>query len=86
MHRDGVDYVLVVLVDRSNIALGTTTIHGADGSLLGSFTLTQALDSALVDDARVFHGVTPVTPLDPGAPSHRDVLVVTFRRSDVGAS
>ena len=86
VHRDGVDYVLVVLVDRSNIALGTTTIHGADGSLLGSFTLTQALDSALVDDARVFHGVTPVTPLDPGAPSHRDVLVVTFRRSDVGAS
>ena len=76
----------MVLVDRSNIARGTTTIHGADGSLLGRFTLTQALDSALVDDARVFHGVTPVTPLDPEAPSHRDVLVVTFRRSDVGAS
>jgi len=54
--------------------------------LLGSFTLTQALDSALVDDARVFHGVTPVTPLDPGAPSHRDVLVVTFRRSGSGTS
>lgn len=81
VHRDGVDYVLVLLVDRANIASGTTTIHAADGTLLGSFTLTHALDSALVDDARVFHGVTPVTPLDPAAPSHRDVLVVTFRRS-----
>ena len=60
--------------------------HTANGTLLGSFTLTQALDSALVDDARVFHGVTPVTPLDPGAPSHRDVLVVTFRRSGSGTS
>jgi hypothetical protein len=86
VHRDGVDYVLVVLVDRANIASGTTTIHTADGKLLGSFTLTQALDSALVDDARVFHGVTPVTPVDPAAPSHRDVLVVTFRRSGVGTS
>jgi len=54
--------------------------------LLGSFTLSRALDSALVDDARVFHGVTPVTPLDPEAASHRDVLVVTFRRSGSGTS
>jgi hypothetical protein len=86
VHRDGVDYVLVLLVARANIASGTTTIHTADGTLLGSFTLTQALDSALVDDARVFHGVTPVTPLDLETPSHRDVLVVTFRRSGACAS
>lgn len=80
VHRDGVDYVLVLMVDRRNIASGTTTIHSADGTELGSFTLTAALDAALVDDARVFHGVTPVTALDPGQPSHRDVLVVTLKR------
>lgn len=82
VHRDGVDYVLVLLINRQNIASGTTTIHSADGTLLGSFTLTHALDAALVDDARVFHGVTPVTPLDPAVPSHRDVLVVTLRGVD----
>jgi len=80
VHRDGVDYVLVLLIDRLNIASGTTTIHAADGKLLGSFTLTHALDAALVDDSRVFHGVTPVEPEDPAEASHRDVLVVTFRR------
>jgi hypothetical protein len=79
VHRDGVDYVLVLLIDRENIERGTTTIHAADRSLLGSFTLTHALDAALVDDARVFHGVTAVTPLDPSKPAHRDVLVVTFK-------
>lgn len=79
VHRDGVDYVLVLLVDRENIERGTTTIHAADRSLLGSFTLTHALDAALVDDARVFHGVTAVTPVDPARPAHRDVLVVTFK-------
>ena len=47
---------------------------------LGSFTLTDPLDSAVTDDNRVYHGVTPVTPLDPARPGHRDVLVVTFRR------
>lgn len=79
IHRDGVDFVLVLLIDRLNIARGTTTIHAPDRRLLGSFTLAQPLDAALLEDARVLHGVTPVMPLDPARPAHRDVLVVTFR-------
>jgi hypothetical protein len=79
LHRDGVDYVLVLMIDRTNIASGTTTIHGLDKAELGSFTLTRPLDAALVNDRRVYHGVTAVQPLDPAAPAHRDVLVVTFR-------
>lgn len=80
MHRDGVDYVLVLLVNRTNIASGMTSVHDLAGNTLGDFTLTAPLDAALVDDARVMHGVTPVEPLDPGKPGYRDVLVVTFRR------
>ncbi|MGO4781129.1 2OG-Fe dioxygenase family protein, partial [Lysobacter sp. 2RAB21] len=86
VHRDGVDYVLVLLIDRHNIVSGTTTIHDGDRRLLGSFTLTAPLDAALVDDARVFHGVTAVTPLDPEREAHRDVLVVTFRGEGTPAS
>lgn len=86
VHRDGVDYVLVLLIDRQNILSGTTSIHAEDGSELGSFTLTAPLDAALVDDSRVFHGVTAVTPLDPALPAHRDVLVVTLRAKDSSAS
>jgi hypothetical protein len=80
MHRDGVDYVLVLLVNRTNIASGVTSVHDLAGKELGEFTLTQPFDAALVDDARVMHGVTPVERLDPEAPGYRDVLVVTFRR------
>ena len=80
LHRDGVDWVLVLLVARENIASGQTTIHDLQQRPLGSFTLTEPLDAALVDDGRVYHGVTPVEPLDPALPAHRDVLVVTFRR------
>ncbi|HVJ54944.1 MAG TPA: 2OG-Fe dioxygenase family protein [Aliidongia sp.] len=78
-HRDGVDYVLVLLIDRQNIKSGVTTIEALDHRPLGSFTLTNPMDAALVEDARVYHGVTAVEPLDPSLPGHRDVLVVTFR-------
>lgn len=81
LHRDGVDHVLVLLVNRTNIASGMTSVHDLAGNALGHFTLTEPLDAALVDDARVMHGVTPVEPLDPEKPGFRDVLVVTFRRS-----
>ncbi len=80
MHRDGVDWVLVLLVRRQNVASGETTVADLRGQALGSFVLTEPLDAALVDDARVFHGVTPILPLDPAAPAWRDVLVLTFRR------
>ena len=79
MHRDGVDWVLVLLVKRHNIRSGTTTISDLDKRSLGSFTLTDAFDSALVDDSRVYHGVTPIEPIDASKPAYRDVLVVTFR-------
>ncbi len=82
LHRDGVDYVLVLLIRRHNIAQGTTTIHALDHRLLGSFTLTDPFDAALVNDAQVYHGVTLVEPIDPTASAFRDVLVVTFRRRD----
>jgi hypothetical protein len=85
VHRDGVDFVTVMLVDRVNIASGTTTMHALDGRELGSFTLTQACDAALVDDNRVMHGVTPVQPVERAKPAWRDVLVVTYRRRTAGA-
>jgi hypothetical protein len=78
IHRDGVDFALVLLVRRENVASGTTTVHDLAGKMLGSFTLTEPFDAAIVDDARVMHGVTPVVPLDPSRRGYRDVLVATF--------
>ena len=79
VHRDGVDWVLVLLVNRVNIESGTTTVHDMEDRTLGNFTLAAPLDAALVDDNRVKHGVTAVTPTDATRPAWRDVLVVTFR-------
>jgi hypothetical protein len=81
LHRDGVDWVLVLLITRENIAEGLTTIYDANRRPLGSFTLSAAFDAAFVDDSRVYHGVTAVAPIDAARAAYRDVLVVTFRRA-----
>lgn len=81
VHRDGVDWVIVMLVARENVSAGVTGIFDPAGASLGAFTLTQPLDAVFIDDNRVFHGVTAIEPVDPNKPAYRDVLVVTFRKS-----
>lgn len=78
VHRDGVDFVLVVMIQRHNVRQGTTLIHDAAGNRVGEFTLERPLDMAWVDDHRVWHGVTPVEPEDPTQAAWRDVLVLTW--------
>lgn len=79
VHRDGVDFVLVMMVKRVNISSGTTTMHDLELNTLDSFTLTAPLDCAIVNDKRCMHGVTPIEPVDSSQLAHRDVLVATFR-------
>lgn len=79
MHRDGVDFVIVVMIKRVNIKSGATTIFNLDNRLVGEFMLRDSFDMALVNDRRVYHGVTPITQLEPQAEAFRDVLVITFK-------
>jgi len=80
VHRDGVDFVIVVMIKRVNIESGATTIYNLDNQLVGEFTLLETFDMAIVNDKKVYHGVTPVTQLDPGEEAYRDVLVMTFKQ------
>lgn len=80
IHRDGVNFVLMAMVRRQNVVNGSTTIYDLDKLRLDDFTLQQPLDLAIVNDERVFHGVTPIVQLDVTKPAWRDVLVVTYKR------
>jgi hypothetical protein len=80
VHHDGVDYVLIGMIARTNLVGGETLITDDAGAELARFTLLDRLDTAFVDDARVMHGVTPVAPMDEAMPSCRDVLVITWKR------
>jgi hypothetical protein len=78
-HRDGVDFVIVVMIKRVNIDSGATTIFDVDNHQVGEFMLRESFDMVLVNDTRVYHGVTPITQIDPDAEAYRDVLVITFK-------
>ena len=82
VHRDGVDFVIVVMIKRVNIDSGATTIYDLDNRLVGEFMLRDAFDTVLVNDRKLFHGVTPITQIDPDEEAFRDVLVITFKNRD----
>ena len=84
VHRDGVDFVIVVMIKRVNIESGATRIYDLDNQLVGEFTMLNTFDMALVNDRRVYHGVTPIEQLDASQEAYRDVLVITFRAKENG--
>jgi hypothetical protein len=76
-HRDGVDYVAVVLIDRIHVRGGESRVFEAEGPAGIRFTLLEPGSAILLDDARVIHETTPLQP--DGASGHRDTLVLTWR-------
>jgi hypothetical protein len=77
-HRDGVDFVAVILVHREHVRGGETRVFQVDSPLGVRFTLTEPWSALLMDDARVIHETTPIQPA--GRNGWRDTLVLTYRR------
>jgi hypothetical protein len=83
-HRDGVSFVMMLMVHRLNVAGGETIIYDLEDRRVDEFTLTNPLEMVLVNDERVRHGVSPITSFNPDKPGYRDVFVATFRhKSDL---
>lgn len=76
-HRDGVDFVAVLLVARHNIKGGETRIFEAASSGGKRFTMCEPWTLLLLDDAAVIHESTPIQPT--GENGYRDTLVLTWR-------
>jgi hypothetical protein len=78
-HRDGVDFVAVVLVRRRDVKGGETRVFEADGEQGVRFEMREPWSALLLDDARVIHETTPIQP--DGPQPHRDTLVLTYRQA-----
>lgn len=76
-HRDGVDFVAILLVAREHVSGGESRIFDAEGTHGQRFTLSEPWTFILLDDQRVIHEATPIQPTAAGG--HRDTLVLTFR-------
>ncbi len=77
-HRDGVDFVVVMLISRQAVKGGESRVFEAEGPHGLRFLMTEPLTTLLLDDRRVVHETTPIQPSGEGL-GHRDTLVLTYR-------
>jgi hypothetical protein len=80
-HRDGVDFVAVILINRHGIKGGETRVFEVNSPAGQRFTMTEPWTLLLLDDERVIHESTPIQPIgaEGSGASYRDTLVLTFR-------
>ncbi len=79
-HRDGVAFVVVMLVARHGVKGGETRVFDANGPQGVRFLMREPLTALLLDDARVIHETTPIFPDHAdGEQGYRDTLVLTYR-------
>jgi len=77
-HRDGVDFVAVILAARHRVRGGESRVFEAGGPRGIRFVMDEPWSAVLLEDASVVHETTPIRPDGPDA--HRDTLVLTYRR------
>ena len=84
MHRDGVDYVLTLFIDRTGADGGESSVYLAeDRSRIAAIQLGLPGEYLFVDDRKLLHDVTGLS-LKPGCElGHRDVLIAMF--TDISA-
>ncbi len=80
IHRDGADFILIMLLQRHNIIGGVSHIYSDDKKLQFGAVLEQLGDAVLLDDRKVWHGVSEIYSLDKKNSGYRDVLVLTFHK------
>jgi len=66
------------LIGRQNAKSGANTVYDNDSNPLETCTLLQPMDSIIVWDPHVMHGVSPIKPENPSESAIRDVLVIGY--------
>ena len=80
VHKDGADYIFIMLMQRHNIEGGISGLYDNDRNLIEQGALENLGDLALLNDKAVYHGVSEISVVDKSKNGHRDVLVLTFHQ------
>ena len=80
IHRDGADFILIMLLKRHNIIGGVSHVYDSDKKLVFGAVLDEFSDTILIDDRKVWHGVSEIYSQDDSKEGYRDVLVLTFHK------
>ena len=78
VHQDGTDFLTLHLMRRENVEGAESSIYDLDMNLLFKWTMREPMDSFIIEDPRVFHGVTPIAPADGRGRAVRDLMGIDF--------
>lgn len=78
IHRDGVAYIVMMLVARKDVSGGANTLYDNARTPLLTRTLTNPGDYIFLDDRTCMHSASPVQVAPPAAQGHRDMFFLEF--------
>jgi hypothetical protein len=78
IHQDGTDFLTLHLVRRHNVEGAESTIYDLGRKPIACHTMREPLDSFILEDPRVMHGVTPLHSADGRTAGARDLLGLDF--------
>jgi len=78
VHRDGVDYVSITLINRHNIQGGINRIYHQNSSI-SNILLENPGDTLLLNDRCVRHSTSPIEASLKAQEAYRDVLVLSYQ-------
>ncbi|MBZ4324214.1 2OG-Fe dioxygenase family protein [Streptomyces huiliensis] len=78
VHQDGHCYVAQVLIRREGVEGADSRLYDLEREPVHEALLTTPFETIVLDDRRVFHGVTPIRPAAGAERGVRDMLLVDF--------
>ncbi|MCU0498988.1 MAG: 2OG-Fe dioxygenase family protein [Anaerolineae bacterium] len=78
IHQDGAEWVTVHLMALENAQGGDVTIYDDQKQPIETFRLLHVMDSYLFRDPIVWHGATPIQPIDPSRIGVRSILTFDY--------
>ena len=78
IHHDENDFVCIHLIKRENITGGLNGVYSNNKELLQKCSLMDNLDSIILWDPKVMHGVASIYPKNSKKVAFRDVLLIGF--------
>lgn len=79
-HRDGVDYIMMLCVNRTNALGGETTIYDDNKNLILRKTLQEG-DAIIIEDRKLIHDASQVGVHDRTLSAQRDMLILAIMKA-----
>lgn len=78
IHKDGMTFSVLLLIDRNNINGGVNKFYNNDKELIDEVTLLDRYDFIIMDDRKGYHSVSDISVIETTNEGKRSMLFLEF--------